>query len=511
MASTFASYDWIELESPEAYDLLIEELDPEFDPKGIAERLKTQLTDAAKGVLVEHGYVDKDYRSTFYNFYTKKGRHYRPDCVRLHFFDSTVSYDEARSDIASTDHRPEDHYFGYTVLRPTIVATLGRSLFSPDMRLGARGRAIQSVHHVNLLGRRLPVWGFPSMAQHIDIAVCAHVSCWAILRYYSETFPQHPEYLLHDITKLVAPFDPGGLLPSLGFNVIQAERVFQAAGCFPLLVGRRSSSSDEAFFSQFLAYLESGFPLFVEIPSKAHAVVIVGYNWKKTAASPQASPSHVWTQVETLLTVDDNLLPYATVPLQSNPTAPQLPSYAANLFHSFIVALPEKIYYSANAIEVLCRAIQRSLERSRGADREPLELQRYFITTVSRLREHAREHQSLLGDSLVGLIMRLETAQFVWVVEYCSVAQWQAGRVAARAIVDATASSTDEMPIWLLHDEEVAHVFDRSSAEMRPTPIHLNRTTLGPLPRMELNLRPVKESPPSTSRSGGTTEPGGDE
>ena len=28
------------------------------------------------------------------------------------------------------------------------------------------------------------------MAQHIDIAVCAHVSCWAILRYYSETFPQ---------------------------------------------------------------------------------------------------------------------------------------------------------------------------------------------------------------------------------------------------------------------------------------------------------------------------------
>ena len=102
MVSTFASYDWIELDTPEAYDLLINVLDPEFDPKGIAQRLKTQLTDAAKGVLVEHGYVDKDYRSTFYNFYAKKGRQYRPDCVRLHFFDSTVSYDEARSDIAST-------------------------------------------------------------------------------------------------------------------------------------------------------------------------------------------------------------------------------------------------------------------------------------------------------------------------------------------------------------------------------------------------------------------------
>ena len=504
-----ASYDWIELETPEAYDRLIDVLDLAFDPKGIAQRLKTQLTDAAKGVLVEHGYVDKDYRSTFYNFYAKMGRPYRPDCVRLHFFDSTVSYDETRTDLECTDNRPQDHYFGYIVLRPTIVATLGRSLLSPDMRLGARGRAIQSLHHINLLGHQLPVWGFPSMAQHIDIAVCAHVSCWAILRYYSETFPQHREYLLHDITKLVAPFDPGGLLPSLGFSVLQAERVFQAAGCFPLLVGRGNSSSDESFFSQFLAYLESGFPLFVEIPSKSHAVVIVGYSWKKTAVSPPTSPSHVWTQVEILLTVDDNLLPYATVPLQSNPTASQLPSYGADLFNSFIVALPDKLYYPADAMEVTCRSVKRSLERSRGPCQEPLELQRYFITTVSRLREHAHEHRTLLGDTLVGLIMRLETAQFVWVVEYCSVAQWQAGRVAARAIVDATASSTDKMPIWLLHDEEVAHVFDRSSPEMQPTPIHLDRTTLGPLPRMELNLRPVIESPASTSTGGGTTEPGG--
>ncbi len=514
-----ASYDWLDLSTSEGYDRLVEVLDPEFNPKGIAQHLKTQLTKDAKGMLVEHGYIDKDYRSTFYNFYAKMGRQYRPDCVRLHFFDSTVSYDEARSDIASADNRPEHRYFGYTVLRPTIVATLGRSLFSPDMRLNAKGKAIQSLHHVNLLGRRLQVWGFPSMAQHIDIAVCAHVSCWAILRYYSETFPQHPEYLLHDITKLVAPFDPGGLLPSLGFNVLQAERVFQAAGCFPLLVGKRNS--DDAFFSQLLAYLESGFPLFVGIPSKAHAAVIVGYKWKKKAASLQASPSHVWTQVETLLTVDDNLLPYATVPLQSDPTAAQLPSYGADLFNSFIVALPEKIYYivalpekiyyPADAIEVLCQKVQSALESSRGAGQEPLELQRYFITTVSRLREHARAYQSVLGTSLVGLIMRLETAQFVWVVEYCSVAQWQAGHVAARAIVDATASSTDKMPIWLLHDEEVAHVFDRSSAEMRPTPIHLNRTTLGPLPRIELNLGAVKESPTFTSRSGETTEAGGDE
>ena len=506
-----ASYDWIDLDSPKEYDRLIDVIDPEFDPKDIAERLKTQVTDAAKGVLVEHGYVDKDYRSTYYNFYAKKGRQYRPDCVRLHFFDGAVRYDEARADIVGNDGRPQDHYFGYIVLRPTIVATLGRSVLSPDIRLGARGRAIQSVHHVNLLGHRLPVWGFPSMAQHVDIAVCAHVSCWAILRYYSATYSRHGEYLVHDVTKLVAPFDPGGLVPSLGFNVLEAERVFQAAGCFPVLVGKRNSSSDGAFFSQLLAYLESGFPLFVAMPIETHAVVIVGHNWKQTAIPQQASSSHVWTQVETLLTVDDNLLPYATVPLCSPGTHAGQPSYSADSFDAFIVALPDKIYYPADAIAALSQRVEGSLARARGPGHEPLELRRYFITTVSNLREHARNHRSNLGDVLVGLLMHLDTAKFVWVVEYCSVAQWQAGHVAARAIVDATASPTDKVPIWLLHDEKVAHVFDRTSAEMNPTSISLSRNNFGPLPRIELNLRPVHESPASASTSGVAAESGGDE
>ena len=112
-----ASYDWINLDDTEGYEQLLTVLDPEFDPDGIVRSLKSQVTDAAKGVLVEHGYVDKDYRSTFYNFYAKKGRHYRSDCVRLHFFNGAVWYNEERTDIACTDGCPQDHYFGYIVLR----------------------------------------------------------------------------------------------------------------------------------------------------------------------------------------------------------------------------------------------------------------------------------------------------------------------------------------------------------------------------------------------------------
>ena len=189
--------------------------------------------------------------------------------------------------------------------------------------------------------------------------------------------------------------------------------------------------------------------------------------------------------------MDDNLLPYSTVPLHSTGTTAASPPYTADSFDAFIVALPDKIYYPADAIEAFSRRVERWLAGVRGPGQEPLELRRYFLTTVSRLREHVREHRSHLGDTLVGLMMHLETAQFVWVVEYGSIAQWQTGSVAARAIVDATASPRDPVPIWLLHDEDVAHVFDRSSSAMKTTSIRLDRTGLGSLPRIELNLRPA--------------------
>ena len=306
-----SSYDWLKITATEDYDRLAEKLDNEFQPKRIADQLQRAITDEVGAVLIERGYIDKDYRSTFYNFYAKKGRPYSKDCVRLHFFDDCVEFDPNQTDIRCPDNQLEDHYFGYVVLRPTIVATIGRSTLSPRIRIGARGTVIQSHHRVHLLGHTLSVWGFPSMTQHTDIAVCAHVSCWAILRHYSERFPQHREYLVHDITRLAAPFDPGGLTPSLGLNIYEAERIFEAAGCFPLIVGKKPNSELQ-FYAQLMAYLESGFPLFVAMNGYngyGHAVVAAGYNWRPIAAKPPYAFSHVWLQVESLLTIDDNLLP----------------------------------------------------------------------------------------------------------------------------------------------------------------------------------------------------------
>ena len=137
--------------------------------------------------------------------------------------------------------------------------------------------------------------------------------------------------------------------------------------------------------------------------------------------------------------------------------------------------------------------VQSTFIKAMGCETASVRLHRYFMTTISRLRRYARNNESQLGETLVELLMRLDTAQFVWVLEFSSVEQWAGGRVAARGIVDASASHMDPYPIWLLHNEEVAFVFDRSMAEPVVQKVGLNRPTGVPLRRMEVNLRPVQK------------------
>lgn len=492
------SYEWIAISSPDDYDLLETVIDLEFAPKRIAVQLKASITTAVCGILIERDYIDKDYRSTYYHHYAKKGRLYRDDCVRLHFFEDCVAFDETRLVLSCPDDKLEDHYFGYIVLRPTIVATLGRSIVSPKVRAGARGRAIQSRHKVHLLGQTLSVWGFPSMAQHVDISVCAHVSCWAILRHYSERFAEHRELLIHDITMLAKPFDPGGLTPALGLNLLEAERIFQSAGTYPVIVGKKSKD-DPTFYVQLLAYLESGFPLYIVMLDQEHAIVAAGYSWRPIAAAPPYDVSHVWEQVDIVLAVDDNSLPYRCVPLN----APALPAgasragtpYGFSDFDSFIVPLPEKVFYSAEAMDRYSLALYDLLASTLGFPAQDVLLRRYFVTTVSALRRYAREFESQLGDELVNILMRLKTAQFIWVVEYASYDQWKNGHIAGRAIIDATASPRDPVPALFAHNETVGIRFDRSSANFGADVMDLKRPANTPLGRMEQNLRPANARP----------------
>jgi len=485
-------YTWIPLSSSADLAQLNTHVSTEYNPTSVVKKLVNGISNAVKAVLIEHNYIDKDYRSTYYNFYAKKGQHYRSDCVRLHFFDETVTFDERTLKLmSSADIRLTDHYYGYMVLRPTGIGTIGRTVLSPDVRSGASRLIITAHHKVHLLGYTLEVQGFPSMDQHADISVCAHAACWSILRHYSERYSTYSEFLTHDITMMAHEFNPGGLIPSKGLQMSHAERVFQEANMFPVHIARgKSGTSDFSFYRQLSAYVESGFPLFAAMHTRGHAVAVIGYEWRPPVNTEIPGMRYAWDEVQSFAVIDDNHLPYLSIPVRDGSSA-----YSAEDIDAFIVALPEKVFYPADAVDRLASVLFK-LGDVVGLPPKDKTIIRYFITTGSALRRFVRDNESEFDPKLLTTIMTLPFAQFVWIVEIATEAQWAIGQVVARAVIDATASLIEVMPFWLLHSQRQALVFDRQRVGLD------SRTGMGILElsdmrntgftRMDQNLRPTQ-------------------
>ena len=481
-------YTWIPLSSIADLEELKNHISPEYAPEAVAKKLADGLSDAVKAVLIETDYVDKDYRSTYYHFYAKKGLHYRADCIRLHFFDDTVRFEEKSLKLSCTDAADPltHHYFGYMVLRPTGLATIGRTVLSTRVRRGASRYIITATHKVHLLGHTLTIRGFPAMEQHIDISVCAHAACWSILRHYSERHNSYQEFLTHDITLMAQQFDPGGLIPSRGLGLSHAERIFQEAGTFPVIVARELDDPDDmSFYRQLAAYVDSGFPLFAAMHNKGHAMDVVGYDWRQPLTTGLPGLRYSWEEIESLAVVDDNHLPYLSIPARGG-------SYSGEDIDAFIVALPEKIFYPADAVDELAPTLF-TLGTVIGLPPSDQTIIRYFITTASAFRRFIRTHESEFDPNLVKTIMTLPFAQFLWIVEFSTESQWASYQVAARAVIDATASLLEPNPLWLFHGTTEALVFTRQSVSADPNSgvglLSMSGTGHAAFTRMDENLR----------------------
>jgi hypothetical protein len=195
-----------------------------------------------------------------------------------------------------------------------------------------------------------------------------------------------------------------------------------------------------------------------------------------------------WDEVKTLAVVDDNHLPYLSIPVSGAP-------YSAKDIDAFIVALPEKVFYPADAFDKLVPKIFKL----GGVVQLPPQDQtiiRYFITTGSAFRRFVRNRESEFDPNLLEAVMKLPFAQFIWVVEFATEAQWATNQIAARAVIDATASLTEAYPFWIVHGRKEALIFNRESVslDLQSGMGVLAMSDMGQagFSRMDKNLRPTQ-------------------
>ena len=251
-----------------------------------------------------------------------------------------------------------------------------------------------------------------------------------------------------------------------------------------------SNPNDHSFYRQLAAYVDSGFPLFAAMHNKGHAMAVVGYEWQPPLNTGVPGMRYSWDEIKSLAVVDDNHLPYLSVPANQATGV----SYSARDIDAFIVALPEKVFYPADAFDTLVP----KLFKLGGAVTLPPQDQtiiRYFVTTGSAFRRFVRRYESEFDHQLVAAVMKLPFAQFLWIVEFATEAQWAVNQVAARAVIDATASLTEHYPFWIVHSRSEALIFNREAVSLNLNSgmgvLNMAGSGHAGFSRMNTNLRPT--------------------
>ncbi|MBA3035828.1 MAG: hypothetical protein FP814_04965, partial [Desulfobacterium sp.] len=263
------------------------------------------LKETARTVVIEKGYVDADYRDTYFNFFSRKFAQYPSKIIRVNFFSSKIPPDSA----FDLDHY-QNEYIGFIVLRPNRVNPIGRTVLDPAKLPFVSGHICTSEYPVHILGAELTAKGFPYMSQDTDVTVCAHASCWMIFRYFSQRYSRYAEKWPYEVTQLTQNVSLGRLVPSKGLTAAQVTEMFSNFGFSPEIYFR--NQQPELFDQLLYMYVESGLPVVAALTKHSHAITIIGHTSDYTTPVP-ATPSTSDIFLNSFIANDDNFLPYHSI------------------------------------------------------------------------------------------------------------------------------------------------------------------------------------------------------
>lgn len=450
------------------------------------QKFKDYLAGEAKTIIVEKRYVDKDYRDTFYNFYSKKFAKYPANTFRFHFFKELIP----KEALFNLDDYKE-HYVGFSVIRPVRVNSIGRTILDPQKLSKIVGNICMTRYSSHLLGTKLEVSGFPYISQDTDVTVCAHASTWMTFRYFSERYRNYREILPYEITQLTGNLSYGRLVPSKGLTVFQVAEIFSNYGFYPEIYFKEHSQDN--FYQLLYYYIESGIPVVAGLRRRNHAVTIFGHTSDYSRKPVTGNSADFLTG---FVVNDDNYLPYRLILKDGISVDGHCSEYKIEDIDAFIVPLYEKMYLSAEYIDKLSASI---LDHdvfgvnalSKLVKRESL-IKRIYLTS-SRSYKMVRSKQKLPFD-LQKNYVELPMPKFIWVCELSLEELYSDKRIIGEIIFDATANQHDRFAFLAIHYPDFILFNDRD--ELSDTPkrfIHgrLQLNELLPYEMYENNLREV--------------------
>lgn len=399
-----------------------------WEIKNITNRLSENLI-----YFFEYPYVEKYYRDTFYNYYSKKHISPHRDSIRISIFNSeldTLNY------VSLPDNDIEKYYLGFLTLRPTSYRMLGHTFISP--------LALKEINFIScltrksslVLGKKLSVTGFPFCSQDNEAITCAESTLINLFDYFATKYPEYKILLPSQINKILTVHSSQRQLPSKGLLTSDISYVLKKLG-FGSKIYSTDNNDDSAthldkkkFKELMYHYVESGIPLIASLSNKvhSHAVLIIGrekidkeisfkkrFNFKSSNSKNDFS-----TAFKKLLIMDDNNAPYELVDYDKPIYDSEINDYYK--FASFVVPLYSRVYLDAYEFEIGFFALIDSFSKHSGTknikfiDNKKNYITRFFLASSRSYKNYIGNLEQISEDMKM-LILNKSMPKFIWVGE----------------------------------------------------------------------------------------------
>lgn len=438
------------------YEKLLKFIDPQYVDENLIQQLKKYIGVKCKLVSIDFPYYENDYLSSYYIFYAKKLQNFPKECYRLLFYAD----------------RKAHKLMGYITLRPTYDGRrLGKIYFEPQYLVKEKVSLILGDCKCHTGGSESILRIFPHMKQEGDVAVCAHVATWSVLRSFASRFHRYPELTLGKIVEMVSP-ESERMIPSRGLTAFQISQVFLDADFSPVVLSR-DERNPRLIREALISYVASGIPVVAVLSNRNHAIAIVGLGDPrpkcdadlKEAVESYCSYESYWednNEIRTNVVLssrfytsvvvnDDNYFPYAIARVKQTPIDNDTIPYTFPEIDRLIIPLYPRIQLSYEDIRTIFLRMVSTYQKEWSTPT----VARIFLTSANTYREYINEIDDTHNESLKRikqLLINLEMPKFIWCVEASSVEHFQreVPIVDGLVIFDSTSATINAEPFLFL-------------------------------------------------------------
>lgn len=216
-------------------------------------------------IVAEGNYVDRQYRDSYYSYFSQKYTQYERNCLRLAFFEGKVEPKQ----FADYEFDLQNIFIGTVVLRPLQVGNIGQTLLNPK-KLNIEGYFRTCKFSVMVYGRKLDIEAFPHSSQDGETMTCAETALYNLVYYYGTKYSEYRVLMPSEILQDIERESYERVLPSKGVYESNVAKVLADAHFYPKIYSYQEEFEDILYY-----YVESGIPLILELSE--HVVLCVGH------------------------------------------------------------------------------------------------------------------------------------------------------------------------------------------------------------------------------------------